>query len=175
MARQDGGSLARALGVSARAPLPVVDATAGLGRDGFLLAALGCAVVMIERAPGIAAALREALATAEGAHAEAAARVTVLEGDARTVLPTLAPERVLVDPMHPPRGNTALVKLRMRRLRAVVGDDGDRDELIAAALASATRRVVLKWPRPARLPDFLPVPTFEIAGRTTTFHVFVAR
>ena len=96
-----------------------------------------------------------------------------LEGDARHVLGELRPEVVLVDPMHPPRGNSALVKQDMRLLREVVGADEDAVELLAAALATASNRVVLKWPARAARPEGLPAPSHSILGKSTRYDVFM--
>ncbi len=169
--------LPRAAGF-ARAPLPrrVVDATAGLGRDAFLLAALGAEVTLIERAPAVHAALAAALDRARAAGPALAAvvgRMTLRLGDSRDLLPGLAPEVVLVDPMHPPRGNTALVRQPMRDLRSVVGADPDAAALMRVALASASRRVVLKWPRLAPPLAGLPAASFRIIGKTVRYDVFL--
>jgi len=43
--------LARAIGVRHGRSLNVIDATAGLGRDAFVLASLGCFVTLLERSP----------------------------------------------------------------------------------------------------------------------------
>jgi 16S rRNA (guanine1516-N2)-methyltransferase len=171
-----GQALPRAAGFSrGRSPF-VVDATAGLGRDAFLLAALGAEVVLVERVPAVAHLIAEGLERAReaGAHyAEIVGRMRLLEGDARALLPGLAPEVVLVDPMHPPRGNSALVKQEMRRLRELVGEDPDARELIEVALAAASNRVVLKWPAHAPLPPGLPAASHSIEGRSTDYHVFM--
>jgi 16S rRNA (guanine1516-N2)-methyltransferase len=173
-----GGALARAVGVKpGRLPM-VVDATAGLGRDGFLLASLGCTVVMIERNPAVHAALDQALQRARQVSTQAevlaaAERITLRAGDARDLLPILTPDVVLVDPMHPDRGNSALVKQEMRLLRDVVGADPDAAALMVVALASARRRVVLKWPRLGPPIVGIRSPSHCIEGRTTRYDVFV--
>ena len=59
-----GHGLARAVGLKGGATPSVLDATAGLGRDGFLLADLGCRVTLVERAPAIFAILRDGLSRA---------------------------------------------------------------------------------------------------------------
>ncbi|MCX2957807.1 MAG: class I SAM-dependent methyltransferase, partial [Serratia symbiotica] len=46
-----GEAVARAVGLKGSELPDVVDATAGLGRDAFVLAALGCRVRMLERHP----------------------------------------------------------------------------------------------------------------------------
>jgi len=171
-----GQALPRAAGLVRGATPPVVDATAGLGRDAFLLASLGAEVVLIERSPAVHALLAEGMEQAREASAEHAAiigRMTLLLGDARSLLPTLSPEVVLVDPMHPPRGNSALVKQEMRLLRDVVGDDPDARELMEAALAAASRRVVLKWPIKAEPMAGLRVPSHSIVGKSTRYDVFM--
>jgi 16S rRNA (guanine1516-N2)-methyltransferase len=171
-----GQALPRAAGfVRGRTP-SVVDATAGLGRDAFLLAALGADVVLIERSPEIATLLEAGLERARqagGSHAEIAGRMRLLVGDSRKLLSGLHPEVVLVDPMHPPRGNSALVKQEMRLLRATVGDDPDAGELMQAALAAARNRVVLKWPIHAAPLASLPPPSHSIAGKSTRYDVFM--
>lgn len=172
-----GEPLARAVGLrSPRPPSGVVDATAGLGRDAAILAALGLAVTLIERVPALHEALAAGLVRAReagGAAGAAAARMTLLAGDARDLLAGLAPEVVLVDPMHPERSGGALVKKPMRDVRAVAGGDPDAGELIAVALAAARRRVVLKWPRLAPLPAGCPAPHHTIETRTVRFDVFL--
>ena len=89
------------------------------------------------------------------------------------LLPRLAPAIVLVDPMHPRRSKSALVKANMRHLRDIVGTDDDKSDLIRTALAAATKRVVVKWPKKLSLPAGLPVPSHSIIGKTTRYDVFV--
>ncbi|HSV29081.1 MAG TPA: class I SAM-dependent methyltransferase [Candidatus Omnitrophota bacterium] len=178
--QRHGGGLGQALCKAAgfgkgRVP-EVVDATAGLGRDSFLLASMGARVTMIERSAEVHALLRDALERARAAgpdHAAIVDRMTLLHGDARQLLPGLAPEVVLVDPMHPPRKNSALVKKEMRVLRELVGADPDSFELMQAALACARKRVVLKWPLRADPMAGLPRPSHQIVGKTTRYDVFM--
>ena len=154
----------------------IVDATAGLGRDAFLLASAGAAVTLIERSAEVHALLKEALARAAaepGELAEVIARMTLVHGDARHLLPQLKPDVVIVDPMHPPRRNSALVKQEMRQLSAIVGADEDSDELMRIALAAAQERVVLKWPLRAAPLLAAPRPSHQYAGKTVRYEVFV--
>jgi 16S rRNA (guanine1516-N2)-methyltransferase len=154
----------------------VVDATAGLGRDSFLLASLGANVVMLERSAQVHALLRDALARASAASpdlAEVVARMTLIHGDARDRLPKLRPDVVIMDPMHPPRQNSALVKQEMRLLSGIVGADGDSHELMLVALRSARERVVLKWPLRAAPLLESPKPSHQFAGKTVRYEVFL--
>ncbi|MBC7182767.1 MAG: class I SAM-dependent methyltransferase, partial [Marinobacter sp.] len=67
--REHGGGagqlVAKAVGLQkTRASLHIVDATAGLGQDAFILASLGCRVTLFERNPVIHALLADGLARA---------------------------------------------------------------------------------------------------------------
>lgn len=169
-------ALPRAAGLSHGHTPRIVDATAGLGRDAFLLASLGAPVTLIERSAAVHALLQDALdrARAAGAaHAEIVARMTLCHGDAKALLPALDAEVVLVDPMHPPRKGTALVKNEMRVLRQLVGDDADALALMQVALACATKRVVLKWPLRGEPMPGLRKPSHQILGKTTRYDVFM--
>jgi 16S rRNA (guanine1516-N2)-methyltransferase len=171
-----GHPLVRAVGLKKDRIPSIVDATAGLGRDAFLLASAGATVTLIERSAEVYALLKHALARAAAESAELAeivARMPLIHGDAKERLPELRPDVVIIDPMHPPRRNTALVKQEMRQLSAIVGADEDADELMRIALASARERVVLKWPlRAASLLD-APKPSHQFAGKTVRYEVFV--
>jgi len=154
----------------------VVDATAGLGRDSFLLASVGANVVMLERSAAVHALLADALARASAASpdlADVVSRITLIHGDARERLPALRPDVVIIDPMHPPRQNTALVKQEMRLLSGIVGADEDSQELMQVALASARERVVLKWPLRAKPLLESPKPSHQFAGKTVRYEVFL--
>ncbi|MBR1126374.1 class I SAM-dependent methyltransferase [Bradyrhizobium lablabi] len=171
-----GHPLVRAAGFKKDRIPGIVDATAGLGRDSFLLASVGAKVVMLERSAEVHALLADALARASAESPELAdvvARMTLIHGDARERLPELRPDVVIIDPMHPPRRNTALVKQEMRLLSSIVGADEDADELMRVALASARERVVLKWP--LRAPPLLesPKPSHQFTGKTVRYEVFL--
>lgn len=169
-------ALARAAGFGKGTVPTIVDATAGLGRDAFLLATLGAQVTLLERSPEVHDRLRDALAraAAEGPDlAAVVARMTLMQGDARELLPGLRADTVIVDPMHPPRTNSAIVKQEMRLLRDLVGTDPDALELMQAVLACDCRRVVLKWPLRARPLEGLRKPSHSITGKTVRYDVFM--
>lgn len=171
-----GQALPRAVGMKS-GPVPhVVDATAGLGRDAFLLASLGARVTLIERSDQLHGLLTDALARARAAGNEIAEiidRMTLLHGDAKDLLPGLAPQVVLIDPMHPPRKGSALVKQEMRLLRDIVGTDPDAARLMLVALANASKRVVLKWPLRAPPMPGIRAASHQITGKSTRYDVFM--
>jgi 16S rRNA (guanine1516-N2)-methyltransferase len=171
-----GQALPKAVGMKGGRTPMVVDATAGLGRDAFLLASLGAEVTLIERSPEMHRLLAEGLERARkggGDVAEVISRMTLLHGDARDLLSTLSPEVVLVDPMHPARKNSALVKQEMRLIREIVGTDEDSAELMREALATASKRVVLKWPLRADPMVGIGSASHQIAGKSTRYDVFM--
>ncbi|MDB2391273.1 class I SAM-dependent methyltransferase [Alphaproteobacteria bacterium] len=171
-----GQDLPKAVGMKAGQSPHITDATAGLGRDAFLLASLGSKVTLIERSDVMHALLQDGLETARksgGIHAEIADRMTLIHGDAIELLPSLRPEIVLVDPMHPPRQKSALVKADLRAIRDIVGVDKDQLTLIQTALAAASKRVVLKWPAKARPLDGLKPCSHQIMGKSIRFDVFM--
>ena len=171
-----GQALPKAVGMKGGRTPEIVDATAGLGRDAFLLASLGAHVTLIERSSEMYTILLDGIARgriAGGDVADAIGRMTVLFGDARDLLPGLSPEVVLVDPMHPPRKSSALVKNEMRLIRGIVGTDEDSDELMKVALRSARRRVVLKWPMRAAPMAGIRSPSHQIKGKSTRYDVFM--
>ena len=170
-----GQDLPKAIGMKKGHTPSIVDATAGLGRDAFLLASLGAEVTLIERSDRMHALLADALTRArdDDPTAEIISRMTLIHGDARQLLPDLMPEVILVDPMHPPRGNSALVKLEMRQIREIVGADTDSINLMQTALAVATKRVVLKWPRRAAAMAGLRAASHQILGKSIRYDVFM--
>jgi 16S rRNA (guanine1516-N2)-methyltransferase len=171
-----GQDLPKAVGMKAGKTPSVIDATAGLGRDAFLLASLGSQVTLIERSDIMHTLLQDGLKAASnagGLHAEIANRMTLIHGDAIDLLPAMNPEVVLVDPMHPPRQKSALVKADLRAIRDIVGTDDDQLTLIQTALAAASKRVVLKWPAKAKPLAGLQPCTHQIIGKSVRFDVFM--
>ncbi|WP_020591783.1 class I SAM-dependent methyltransferase [Kiloniella laminariae] len=171
-----GQDLPKAAGFTKGRTPDVVDATAGFGRDAFLLASLGAEVTLIERSPEVHAMLETGMARAREADeklAQIIARMTLLFGDAKELLPGLSPEVVIVDPMHPPRKTKALVKKEMRVLRSFVGADPDAEDLMKMALSVAKKRVVLKWPAKADPLAGIRKPSHQIIGKSTRYDVFM--
>ena len=107
-----GQDLAKAMGLRAGKTPMIVDATAGLGRDSFLLASLGAQVILIERSEKMHALLVDGMNRAEnegGEFREIIGRMSLMKGDAKDLIPELSGETILIDPMHPPRQKSALV------------------------------------------------------------------
>ena len=156
----------------------VVDATAGLGRDGFLLAAAGFRVVLCERNPVVAALLRDGLARAAllPRTAAIAARIRLIAADFADALEQLSerPAVIYLDPMFPPRSKSAKVKQELQLLQLLEGTGGgesDAARLLQTALAAGPRKVVVK--RPLKGPALAgPAPSHVLRGKAVRFDVY---
>ena len=148
-----GQSIAKAVGMKKGLVPSVLDATAGLGRDAFVLASLGCRVTMFERHPVVAALLEDGLMRAKQdaeigvwvsermqlAYASSIDGLSDYQGE--------QPEVVYLDPMFPHKKKSALVKKEMRVFQSLVGADMDADALLAPALELALKESGGKTPR----------------------------
>lgn len=177
-----GQLIAKACGLGRGGCPSIVDATAGLGRDAFVLAGLGAEVLMLERVPAIFALLEDGLRRAreDAETGGIAGRMQVRRADAASELALavaeagVAPQVIHLDPMFPHRDKSALVKKEMRLFRELAGDDDDAPRLLEAALAVATHRVVVKRPRKAP-PIAGPRPGHVIEGKTSRYDLYVHR
>ena len=178
--RRRGGHnepLGRAVGVGKRPQLQVVDATAGLGRDSFVLADLGCNVTMLERSPVAFALLRDGLQRAAASGdpwlRAVTGRMKLHYVDSREWLashPNSA-DVVYLDPMFPARKKTARVKKEMWLFQHLVGAADDEQLLLQQAITSAVWRVVVKRPiRAHSLPG--PGVHHALRGKTVRYDVY---
>lgn len=171
-----GQMIAKAVGIQSGVRPRILDATAGLGRDAFVLASLGCEITLIERQPLVAALLEDGLARAarDPEVGSIVARMQLLTGNAVDLLRTWqgeAPQVIYLDPMFPHRDKSALVKKEMRLFRPLVGDDLDAPALLEAALALASHRVVVKRPRKAPCIDG-PKPSHQLEGKSSRYDIY---
>lgn len=165
--------LARAVGLGRAPGCDILDLTGGLGADAYVLAALGCQVLLLERSGPVWALLVDGLARSRDR--ETAARIRVEHADAIQWLTRMASGPITrvsyLDPMYP-EARRSLPRREMRYLRAVVGEDSDSDALLAAALKQTARRVVLKRPRQAPV-SAIEHPSFSVPGSSTRFDVYL--
>lgn len=146
-------AIAKAVGLKYGKTLNIIDATAGLGKDAFILASLGANITLLERSPIIAALLEDGLARA---YNKLPFTMQLIKADAIDFLSNCSlessPDVVYLDPMFPPREKSAAVKKDIRMLQLLLGTDTDEEALLQAALACAKSRVVVKRPSWAKLP-----------------------
>ncbi len=144
--------LAQAVGIKQSKRPTVLDCTAGLGRDAFILASLGCKVWLTERNPVIKTLLIDGLkrALVETDNHELFSKSMIYVGEtidqAKQQL-TEPPDVIYMDPMypHPPSKKTAKVKKDMQLLRYLIEADTDTHLWLEKA-RSWVKKVVVKRP-----------------------------
>ena len=175
-----GQAIAKAIGLKqGTVPPTVLDATAGLGKDSFVMACLGCSITMIERSAIISKLLEDGIQRAEIKPdfmpfiQRGFKLINVQASEYIKNLPENdAPDVIYLDPMYPERKKSAQVKKNMQILQKLLGHDDDTDELIEAALRCAKKRVVVKRPKGS---DILGnrKPTMSIESKKTRYDVYV--
>lgn len=174
--------IGKAVGLDKAAGITVLDATAGLGRDSFVLAALGCEVSLMERSPLVHALLADGFQRArrdgDAAVRSVLDRMHLLHGESRERFAAIArgdlpqPDVIYLDPMFPPRSKSASVKKDIALLHRLLGAEDDFAGLFASALPCARHRVVVKRPGNKHDPA-LPQPAFVVEGKAAHFEVYV--
>ena len=154
----------------------LIDAAAGLGRDGFLLAANGFRVLMVGCNPVVAALLEDGLQRAARIVelADIAARIRLTTANALDCLPALAeqPDVIYLDPMFPERSKTAKVKQDLQLLQLLDQKSEPPEQLLLAALAVQAKKVVVK--RPLKGPSLGErAPSYSLRGKAVRFDVYV--
>lgn len=171
-----GQNLAKAVGMKFNKNRNIIDATAGLGYDSFILASLGAKVTLIERSQKMHKLLQNGInegISFGGEIEKIINRMELLFGDSKDILPKLTPEVIMIDTMYKERKKTALVKNNMRLVREIVGPDTDYIELLEVALNCAKNRVVLKQPRYAEPIKDIKKCSHQIIGKTIRYDIFM--
>lgn len=177
-----GQNIAKALGISGSFKPLVFDLTAGLGGDSFVFSSLGCAVVLFERQPIVAALLRDGIDRASVSNdiglREIVSRLNLQPYDSIEALERMAevtqPDVIYMDPMFPERKKSAKVKKEMQVFHNIVGGDEDSVSLLKKAIDSARYRIVVKRPSTAGFLGDLQ-PTYSLKGKSTRFDIFALR
>ncbi len=173
-----GELIVKASKIRGREDLHVLDATAGLGEDSFLLAGAGFAVDLYEYDAVIAAllqdAIRRALQSGDETVREAARRMRFHEEDSVKAMKKLSsrPDVILLDPMFPERRKTGLIKKKFQLLQLLERPCDNEEALFEAALAACPLRIVVKRPQKgpylaARKPDY------SLSGKAIRYDVYL--
>ncbi len=154
--------------------MKILDATAGWGRDAAILASFGAEICMLERNPIMAILLEDALAQRSLMDSQKLS-LSLIHTNAFDYLSSLQeydyPDVIYVDPMHPERTQSALVKKEMQALQQLIGEDKDAKALIEVARSRMKMRLVVKWPQ--KLPPLLK-PDISIPGKTIRYDIYLA-
>jgi len=150
-----GQAIAKAVGLKSGITPRVLDLTAGLAGDAFVLATLGCPVTLIERSSIVFCLLENAI---ERASLNEKFQVVLKQGfdiincDANDYISEQLnrnnerPDVIYIDPMYPERKKSALVKKDMQILQRLHQETDNSAELLNSALLFAKKRVVVKRP-----------------------------
>lgn len=172
--------IAKACGLKKDFKPKVLDITAGLGGDAYVLASLGCQLTLAERNLQVYQLLADGLSRAQ-CSAQDIVRNTVAnmqllpQQDAMDVLKNIDLAEfdcVYLDPMFPASKKSAKVKKAMQYFHQVVGFDAEQEQkLLEEALVKAAKRVVVKRPKLA------PVlaqkkPDLQIKGKTIRYDIY---
>ncbi len=176
-----GQDIAKAIGLHKISNPTVLDLTAGMGGDGFVLASLGAAITMIERNPIVHALLKDALNRARLKNdeelQEILCRLSLIKQDSIEYLDNLNesdfPDVIYLDPMFPTRSKSAQVKKEMQFFHDIVGTDDDSAEVFSKALRKANKRIVVKRPRLAEKISDAVLPAFDIVGKSTRYDIYL--
>ena len=171
-----GELLVKAAKLKGQDNITVLDATAGLGEDSYLLAAAGFRVKMFESDHVIAALLRDGLnrALADDALCETAKRLELFEEDSIEAMRSgrFKPDVVYLDPMFPERKKSALVKKKFQLLHLLEAPCDNGKELLSAAYGSGAKRIVVKRPlKGAYLGE--KKPDFSYEGKSIRYDVYL--
>jgi 16S rRNA (guanine1516-N2)-methyltransferase len=170
-------AIAKAVGLKKNKACKIIDTTAGLGTDAFILASLGADVILLERSNTIATLLRKGLERLD--QTEIRSRMQLIETEACDYLSGLTlnkyPDVIYCDPMFPERQKSALVKKEMRYLQTILSQETfvyNEEALLKVALEKAKTRVVVKRPRLA--PCLAgPKPSFSQPYKSNRFDIYL--
>ncbi len=176
--------IAKAVGIKGSFRPHVLDLTAGLGQDGFVLATLGCRVNLVERVPVIFHLLDDGLRRAreydDGQLNAILSHITLHKQQALDYLKQISqmPDVIYFDPMFPEKEKSAKVKKNMAAFQSLVGSDSDAGSVLSLALTKAKHRVVVKRPRKAptlfeQYPQCnIPLPSLVMEGKSSRYDIY---
>ena len=174
-----GQAIAKAVGLKRGNTPSVLDITAGLARDAYILASLGCKITLVEQSTVlyilVEDGIQRGLANSTSAdilknfcdlvNADSVAYMQQIDREHR-------PDVIYIDPMYPERKKSALVKKDMQILQRLLGKDKNAERLLRTALKCAGKRVVVKRPIHADPPGNL-IPDTSISSRKTRYDVYI--
>lgn len=176
-----GQMIAKAVGISAHIKPRVLDATAGLGGDAFVLASLGCPMQLQERSPIAHALLQDGLIRAAAFAQDTQDNILSniinnmqLSNTNSTVQSVNNIDVIYLDPMFPMRKKSAAVNKSMRAFHDLIGSDDDADQLFLHALEQDVCRIAVKRPRIA---PFLAnkSPSYSLEGKSSRFDIYALK
>ena len=155
----------------AKKPLRILDATAGFGKDSYLLSLAGNQVHAYESNPIMHALLKDGLRRIS--NAETSTYIQLLHKNSKKELIITECDVIYLDPMYPDSKKSAKNNKEMSFLQDFVGHQNqEAEKLLGQALKSQAKKVILK--RPLKAPFCLnKKPTSQIKGKAVRFDIYV--
>lgn len=156
--------------------LRAIDATAGMGEDGFLIAALGYDVTLYEQNPVIAVLLKDAIRRAKKHPVlkDIAMRMHVVEGDSVELMPKCVDriDLIYLDPMFPKRQKSGLIGKKLQLIQKLEPPCSAETDLFAAAIGADPGRIIVK--RPLKSPHLDGrTPNYMLKGKAIRYDCYV--
>ena len=179
--RVQGEMLVKSVRIKGQTDLFVLDGTAGLGEDSFLLAAAGWDVILCEHNEVIFELLRDTIERAQETEeiSEIANRMHPLFIDGVTACESVSagtfdahPNVIFLDPMFPKKTKNSLTNKKLQLFQKLESPCSTEEELFAAACKTNAAKVVVKRPVKG---TYLAgkKPSHSIAGKTVRYDCYV--
>lgn len=174
-----GQAIAKAIGLKQGKNPSVLDVTAGLARDAYILATLGCRMTLVEKSPILSILIQDGINRGlehEQSTPMLSDHFDIHNQDAINFLKNIEkeqlPDIIYLDPMFPERKKSALVKKDMQILQHLLGKDENSEALLDTALNYARERVVVK--RPVHAPCLTETkPATSIHSKKTRYDIYL--
>lgn len=174
-----GQAIAKAVGLKQGNTPSVLDITAGLARDAYILACLGCKITLVEQSPVLYSLIEDGIrrGLTEPASADVLKNfMNLVNADSILYMDHIdketRPDVIYIDPMYPERKKSALVKKDMQILQHLLGKDENPELLLKAAIKHAGKRVVIKRPIHAEAVGEIK-PSTSISSKKTRYDVYI--
>ena len=169
--------LIKACGINSKNKINVLDCTAGLCKDSFVLANSNCMVIAIEKNNVVFALLQDGFE--RGLKNDNIKKVldnmTLINNDSINFLRTINEEFdcIYLDPMFDKSKKSRLVKKEMQFFHNLIEENNDKQELFYSAFKKTKNRVVVKRPLHSEFLIDNIKPSFQVKGKTIRYDVYV--
>ncbi|CAL4325731.1 Ribosomal RNA small subunit methyltransferase J [Buchnera aphidicola (Eriosoma lanigerum)] len=143
--------IAKAVGIKKNYFPNILDVTAGLGKDAFILASLGCQVLMLEHNPILAILLANGLDRGFqdpeiGTWLKKRLSLIYTSSEYFLLHTKIKPNVIYLDPMFPKKTKTAKSKKDIHLIKSIVSKQKNTNLLLTLSRLLAENRVVVKRP-----------------------------
>ena len=169
--------LVKACGISKKNKINILDCTAGLCKDSFILANTNCNVIAIEKNNIVFALLQDGFErgyTNENIK-KVLNNITLYNDDSVNFLKKTDKEFdcIYLDPMFDKSKKSRLVKKEMQFFHNLIEENDNKQDLFYLALEKTKNRVVVKRPLHSEFLINNIKPSFQVKGKTIRYDVYI--